>query len=58
MKLAEYGDIAAIPFFALMCVYFYGIEQKTWIEKILFFFSISGLVADLLFTYLLYKKRI
>jgi hypothetical protein len=59
MKLAEYGDILAIPFFALMCFYFYGIEKKTPIENILFFFSISGLMADLLFTYLyLYKKRI
>ena len=56
MKLAQWGDVAAIPFFALMCYYFYGIEEKTPIEKILFFFSITGLTADLFFT--LYKKRI
>ena len=59
MKLAQYADVAAIPFFALLCFYFYTIEHKTEIEKVLFFFSITGLVADLLFTYLyLYKKRI
>jgi hypothetical protein len=50
MKLAQWADVAAIPFFALMCYYFYGIEEKTPIEKILFFFSIIGLIADLLFT--------
>ena len=55
MKLAQWGDVAAIPFFALMCFYFYGIEEKTPIEKILFFFSMTGLLADILFVY---KKRI
>ena len=57
--LSHYGDMIAIPFFALLCFYFYKIKVKTKLEMILYLFSISGLVADLFFTYLyLYKKRI
>jgi hypothetical protein len=57
--LVHYGDMIAIPFFALLTYYFYSIEEKTKIEMILYFFSISGLIADVWFTYLyLYKKRI
>jgi hypothetical protein len=57
--LSHYGDMIAIPFFALLCFYFHQIKVKTKIEMILYLFSISGLVADLFFTYLyLYKKRI
>ena len=34
MKLAQWGDVAAIPFFALLCIYFYGIEEKTdWLDR-------------------------
>jgi len=58
MKLVHYGDMIAIPFFALLSFYFYKKEEKTPIEKILFFFSISGLVADVWFTFIYIKKNI
>jgi peptidoglycan/LPS O-acetylase OafA/YrhL len=56
--IINYGDILAIPFFALMIFYFYQIEDKNIIEWILFLFSISGFIIDILFTYLfiIYKN--
>ena len=51
-NLSHYGDILAIPFFALLIFYFYQIEQKTELEIILFLFSIAGFVVDILFTFL------
>jgi hypothetical protein len=45
------GDILAIPFFALLVIYFYNIPHKSIIEYILFYFSISGFVLDSLYTY-------
>jgi hypothetical protein len=30
--LSHYGDILAIPFFALLIIYFYHIEHKTPVE--------------------------
>lgn len=51
-NLVHYGDILAIPFFALLVFYFYHIENKSVFEYILFYFSISGVVIDLFFTYL------
>jgi len=59
MKWIHLGDMIAAPFFALLCFYFYQIEEKTTFEKILFGFSIGGLIADVYFTYhYVYKKRI
>jgi hypothetical protein len=49
---SHYGDILAIPFFALLVVYFYNIEDKTIMEYILLGFSISGVVLDILYTYI------
>lgn len=49
--LSHYGDILAIPFFALLVFYFYNIKQKTTFEYVLFFFSIAGLILDILFSY-------
>ena len=37
-NLSHYGDILAIPFFALLMIYFYSIENKSVMEYILFFF--------------------
>ena len=48
----HYGDILAIPFFALFVIYFYNIEHKSTIEYLLLYFSISGLILDILFTYI------
>ena len=50
--LSHYGDILAIPFFALLIFYFYKIKQKTKLEMILFLFSITGFILDLFFTFL------
>jgi hypothetical protein len=51
-KISHYGDILAIPFFALLAIYFYNIEHKTTIEYILLLFSISGFLLDIFFTYI------
>ena len=51
-NLSHYGDILAIPFFALLVVYFYYIENKNLLEYILFLFSIAGLILDILYTYI------
>jgi hypothetical protein len=49
---SHYGDILAIPFFALLLYYFYMIQDKSIIEYILFYFSICGFVLDILYTYM------
>jgi len=51
-NLSHYGDILAIPFFALSVIYFYNIEQKSVTEYILLLFSLSGFVLDILYTYI------
>ena len=38
--ISHYGDIIAIPFFTLLVIYFYNIENKSYIEYILFFFYV------------------
>jgi hypothetical protein len=48
--ISHVADIYAIPFFGLSTFYFYNIKNKNKIEYILFLFSISGLIADILFT--------
>ena len=49
---SHYGDILAIPFFALLMVYFNNIQDKSIIEYILLYFSISGFILDILYTYI------
>ena len=56
-NLNHYGDILAIPFFALLSYYFYMIENKTPTEYILFIFSVSGCILDIVYTYI-YLYRI
>lgn len=55
-NLSHYGDFLAIPFFALLSIYFYSIENKTILEYILFLFSISGFVLDILYSYIFLSK--
>lgn len=55
--LSHIGDILAIPFFFWLSLYFYQISNKTTTEWILMIFAVSGLVLDLLFTYLYITKR-
>ena len=51
-NFSHYGDILAIPFFALSVIYFYNIEDKSIIEYLLLLFSISGFILDILYTYI------
>lgn len=51
-NLSHYGDILAIPFFALLSIYFYNIEQKSIMEYVLLLFSVSGFVLDILYTFI------
>jgi hypothetical protein len=55
-NISHYGDILAIPFFALLTYYFYTIEHKTTLEYILFYFSMTGFVLDIFYTYLFLKR--
>jgi len=54
-NLSHYGDILAIPFFAFLSIYFYKIENKSIMEYVLLFFSISGFVLDILYTYIFFS---
>ena len=52
MSLPHLGDILAIPFFLWLVVYFYRKSLAgplTNEEKILYLFSIGGLIADTFF---------
>lgn len=51
-NISHYGDILAIPFFALLIIYFYNIKNKNIMEYLLYFFSISGFILDVLYTYI------
>ena len=52
---SHYGDILAIPFFGLLVIYFYNIQDKSIIEYLLLCFSISGFVLDILYTYIFFS---
>jgi hypothetical protein len=54
--LSHYGDILAIPFFALLFFYLYKIENKSTIEYVLLFFSISGFVLDIWYTFIFLSR--
>ena len=53
---SHYGDILAIPFFALLVIYFYNIEHKSIIEYLLLCFSISGFTLDIFYTYIFMSR--
>ena len=50
-RLTHIGDILAIPFFLLLSIYFYRIENKTHLEYLLFLFCVSCLIIDFTFSY-------
>jgi hypothetical protein len=56
-NINHWGDILAIPFFLLLAIYLYKIPNRSNVENILFFFSIVGFFADILFTYIRYFLR-
>ena len=51
-NISHYGDILAIPFFALLTIYFYNIKKKSQTEYLFFYFSISGFILDILYTFI------
>lgn len=53
-NVSHYGDILAIPFFALLTLYFYNIEDKTPTEYVLLFFAVCGFLLDILYTYIFF----
>ena len=58
---SHYADICAIPCFALLVAHFYNMETRTPMENLLYLFSISGLILDIIFSYSFlidYKNRI
>jgi len=50
-KLTHIGDMLATPFFILLTIYFYKIENRTLLEEILFLFSFACLIIDVTFSY-------
>ena len=50
MELSRVGYLLAIHFFALSLNYFYKKKNKNILEKVLLFFSLVGLLADIAFT--------
>ena len=57
MKIREIVDVIAVPFFFLLSLYFYSLENKTPIEYTLYIFSITGFIVDLSLTLLLVKSQ-
>lgn len=55
--LSHYGDILAIPFFLLLFIYFNSIINKTFIEYILLYFSISGFILDIVYTIIFFMQK-
>lgn len=56
MDFPRTGDIFAIPFFLWLVVYFYTKYKKSGLtqeEKVLAGFSLSGLLADLYFVFII-----
>jgi hypothetical protein len=51
-NISHYGDVLAIPFFALLMVYFNNIKEKSTLEYVLFSFAISGFLLDIIYTYM------
>ena len=57
-SISNIGDILAIPFFGLLVFYFYNIKNKTKLEYLLYLFSISGFILDIIFTYLFVYNKV
>ena len=57
MKIREIVDVIAVPFFFLLSLYFYSLENKTPIEYTLYIFSITGFIVDLSLTLWLVKSQ-
>ena len=53
MQLARLGDLFAIPCFLWLCIYFHRKPILTEEEKLLYIFAATGLVADLMFVFVL-----
>jgi hypothetical protein len=56
-RFSHIADIIALPFFALLILYFHGIENKTQKETLLYLFAIVAFVMDSIFTYFFYANK-
>jgi len=50
-ELTHIGDMLATPFFLLLTIYFYNIENRTLLQDILFLFSFACLIIYVTFSY-------
>ena len=57
-NIVNYGDMMAIPFFALATYYFCNKENRTPLEDVLLLFCIVGFICDLFFTVIFFNKRL
>lgn len=55
--ISHYGDMIAIPFFLLLTLYFYNLEEKTPLEYVFLVFSFLGFVLDILYTYVFLTRK-
>ena len=56
-NLIHYCDTLAIPFFLLGFIYFYKIKHKSLVEYLLLLFMLSGLIVDIIFSYLYFFEN-
>jgi hypothetical protein len=57
LKIAEIGDMIAIPGFIALVVYFSILDNHSVYEILLLIFSSGALVADIYFTYLVLRSN-
>ena len=50
ITISRIADTIAIPFFLILTIYFYKKNNLTYIELILYIFSICGFIIDILFS--------
>jgi hypothetical protein len=56
--IIHYMDIIAIPFFLVSTIYWIMKPNKTNFEYVMLFWSLGGLVTDLLFTVFFFMEEI
>ena len=51
-NISNYADIFVIPFFLLIFIYLYKLENKTREEIIIMFFILFALICDIIFSFI------
>lgn len=49
-NISNYADICVIPFFLLIFIYLYKLENKTQEEIMIMFFILFALICDIIFS--------